>query len=94
MCRKFFVQFMKKGSLSKQWAYDVIQQKAVRRAMIAEIRQSPLGALQKVLLISYLRGASTLILTGVKSIAKRASPPAACVRSLCRREAAVTCKGF
>ena len=41
-------KFMKKGSLSKQWgAFDVIQQKAVRRAMIEAIRQSPLGPLQK-----------------------------------------------
>ena len=62
---------MKKGSLSKQWAHDGIQQKAVRRAMIAAIRQSPLGPLQKMILISYLRGASTFIPAGVRSIAKR-----------------------
>ena len=65
-------KFMKKGSLSKRWgAFDVIQQKAVRRAMIEAIWQSPLGLLQKLILISYVRGASTFIPAGVRSIAKR-----------------------
>ena len=39
--------------------------------MIGVIRQSPLGGLQKVILISYLRGESTFMPAGVKSIAKR-----------------------
>jgi glycosyltransferase involved in cell wall biosynthesis len=67
LCYKFW----KKGSVSRQWARDDIQKKAVRRAIIGEIRQAPLGALQKVILISYVRGAFTFLPAGVKSIAKR-----------------------
>ena len=64
-------KFMKKGSLSKRWAHDRDQVEARRRAGIREIRQSPLGVLQKLLLIGYVRGAFTLIPAGVKRIAKR-----------------------
>ena len=67
LCYKFF----KKGSLSKQWDFDDIHEKAVRRAIIEEIRRSPLGALQKLILISSIRGAFTFLPAGVKSIAKR-----------------------
>jgi glycosyltransferase involved in cell wall biosynthesis len=69
LCRKF----LKKGSLSRQWSHDRMQMQALSRAGIKEIRQSELGAIERLILISVIRirGAFDLLPPGAKTVVKR-----------------------
>jgi GT2 family glycosyltransferase len=52
-------KYYMKGSISKQWPHDQAQRAALRRAGIREIRDSPLGVVQRAVLVQYLRSRDT-----------------------------------